>query len=80
MPRPRKEETREYIEQAEELTRTDQTNDVMLDKKQPTTKEKSIEDVSTDQLIAVNTELWYKAQVLDLLAEITQRLRNEDKK
>ena len=30
-------------------------------------------------IIANNTELWYKTQVLELLAELVQRMRENDK-
>ena len=75
-------ETPEYKAQQAEATKQVAATEQVNVGKNPFVR-KPVEPVqpiqpSTEEVIATETDLWYKAQVLELLAEIVQRLRKYD--
>ena len=79
-------ETPEYKAQKAEAEKT--TGDTIktpIGKKNPFIKElpplpelPPIQEPTTEEIIATSTELWYKTQVIEALAEIVGRLRSYD--
>ena len=75
-------ETPEYKAQLEEANKKEPTvmetpvsRNPFIKKQEPPP---AVVQPTTEEVIAGETELWYKAQVLEMLAEILQRLRKYD--
>lgn len=78
-------ETPEYKAQKAEAEKTEATKvESVIGRKNPFVKElppielPSVEPPTTAEIIAGNTELWYKTQILEGIAEIVERLRSYD--
>ena len=67
-----KEDTEEY-KQAKKSLEDNTKETVQIQNTPPETPK----EASTEEIIAQNTELWYKARVLEMVAETLERIRKE---